>query len=77
MYSVNHTLIYYFRLWKIRDIFLRAVSSIDENWKYKVEKVMGDVKVQSTNQLKLQNITYELPQNKHTTAWDQKTPTSD
>lgn len=35
---------------------------------------MGDVKVQSTNQLKLQNITYELPQNKHTTAWDQKTP---
>lgn len=29
---------------------------------------MGDVKVQSTNQLKLQNITYELPQNKHTTA---------
>lgn len=38
---------------------------------------MGDVKVQSTNQLKLQNITYELPQNKHTTAWDQKNPTSD
>lgn len=38
---------------------------------------MRDVQVQSTNQLRLQNITYELAQNKHTTAWDQKNPTSD